>query len=85
MLEFTERVNALVTFFHVLHWLITISLIAVVILQPGRSAGLGIMGGGAETLLGRKRKGLDAFLGKLTVCLAVGFMVTSISLAVLGR
>ncbi len=69
----------------VLHWLITIGLIVVVILQPGRSAGLGIIGGGAEALLGRKKKGLEAFLGKLTVYLAIGFMITSISLAVVGR
>ncbi len=68
----------------VLHWLITIGLIAVVILQPGRSAGLGIIGGGAEALLGRRKKGLDALLSKLTVYLAIGFMVTSISLAIAG-
>lgn len=70
------------TFLHVLHWVITLGLIAVVILQPGRSAGLGIIGGGAEALLGRRRKGIDALLSKLTVYLAVGFMITSIALAI---
>ncbi len=69
----------------IFHWLITIGLIVVVILQPGRSAGLGIIGGGAEALLGRKKKGVDALLGKLTVYLAIGFVITSISLAVVGR
>ena len=69
----------------VLHWLVTLGLIVVVILQPGRSAGLGIFGGGAEAIKGRKRKGLDAFLAKLTVYLAVAFMMTSVSLAVLRR
>ena len=70
------------TFLHVLHWVITLGLIAVVILQPGRSAGLGIIGGGAEALLGRRRKGIDALLSKLTVYLAVGFVITSIALAI---
>jgi len=60
-------------------------LIVVVILQPGRSAGLGIVGGGAEALLGRRRKGIDAFLSKLTVYLAVAFMVSSIALAIAAR
>lgn len=70
----------------VLHWLVTISLVVVVILQPGRSAGLGILGGGGgEALMGRKKKGLDALLARLTVYLAVAFMVTSVSLAVLRR
>jgi preprotein translocase subunit SecG len=78
-------VNVLLIVLRVLHWLVTLGLIVVVILQPGRSAGLGIIGGGAEALLGRKRKGLDAFLGKVTVYLAVAFMVTSISLSILRR
>lgn len=69
----------------IIHWLITIGLIVVVILQPGRSAGLGVIGGGAEALLGRKKKGLDVLLSKLTVCLAIGFMVTSIALTVVRR
>ncbi len=72
-------------FLRVLHWLVTIGLIVVVILQPGRSAGLGIIGGGAEALLGRRRKGLDALLSKLTVYLAVGFMLTAIALAIAAR
>lgn len=75
----------MLTVLRVLHWLVTLGLITVVILQPGRSAGLGIVGGGAEALLGRKKKSLDALLSKLTVYLAVLFMVTSVSLAVLRR
>jgi preprotein translocase subunit SecG len=69
----------------VLHWLITIGLIAVVMLQPGRSAGLGMIGGGAEALLGKRKKGLDALLGKLTAYLAIGFMINSIVLTILRR
>lgn len=69
----------------IFHWIVTIGLIVVVILQPGRSAGLGIIGGGAESLMGRKKKGLDALFSKLTVYLAIAFMATSIALAVVGR
>lgn len=69
----------------ILHWIVTLGLIVVVILQPGRSAGLGIISGGAETIFGRKKKGLDALLGKLTVYLAIAFMVTSVTLTVLRR
>lgn len=69
----------------ILHWLVTIGLVVTVILQPGRSAGLGMISGGAEALMGRKKKGLDEFLSKLTVALAIAFVVTSIGLTVLRR
>lgn len=75
----------MVTAVRVLHWIITIGLIVVVILQPGRSAGLGVIGGGAEAIMGKKKKGLDALLSKATVFLAVSFLVSSIALAVLGH
>ncbi len=68
-----------------LHWLVALGLIVVVILQPGRSAGLGIIGGGAEALMGRRKKGLDALLSKVTVALAIAFLVTSIGLTILRR
>ncbi|HHY12957.1 MAG TPA: preprotein translocase subunit SecG [Firmicutes bacterium] len=73
------------TVVRVFHWIITIGLISVVILQPGRSAGLGIMGGGMEGMSGRKKKGLEALFAKLTVYLAVGFMVSSLALTFLRR
>lgn len=73
------------TVVRVFHWIITIGLIAVVILQPGRSAGFGLTGGGFEGLSGRKKKGLEDMLAKLTVFLAVGFMITSLALTFLRR
>jgi preprotein translocase subunit SecG len=73
------------TALRVFHWIVTLGLIAVVVLQPGRSAGLGIMGGGMEGLTGRKKKGLEALFAKLTVYLAVAFMVSSIALAFVRR
>ncbi|TKI58682.1 preprotein translocase subunit SecG [Brevibacillus antibioticus] len=60
----------------------SIGLIIVVLLQSGKSAGLsGAIGGGAEQLMGKqKARGIDAFLGKLTVVFAVSFMIFAILL-----
>ncbi|MGE5484335.1 MAG: preprotein translocase subunit SecG [Ignavibacteriales bacterium] len=66
----------------VVHVIVCIGLIATVLLQSGRSAGLGVIGGGAEALSGKKRKGIDALLGKLAVALAAAFVCTSIVLNV---
>ncbi|WP_018085499.1 preprotein translocase subunit SecG [Desulfurispora thermophila] len=62
-----------------LHVLIAMGLIAVVLLQSGRSAGLGAIAGGAEAIFGKK-KGLDELLAKLTVLTGVLFAVTSLLL-----
>ncbi|UFJ39945.1 preprotein translocase subunit SecG [Brevibacillus humidisoli] len=62
--------------------IVSIGLIAVVLLQSGKSAGLaGSIGGGAEQLLGKqKARGIDAVLSKLTIAFAVAFMVLTILL-----
>lgn len=66
------------------HGIFLVALIAVVLLQSGKSAGLGTIGGGAESLLrGRRKKGLDELFLKLTVVFAVGFMSTALVLAAL--
>lgn len=66
---------------NILFVLSSIGLIAVVLLQSGRSAGLsGAVAGGAQTLFGKK-KGIDDFLAKITVVFAVVFMVLAIVLA----
>ena len=75
----------MVTVLRAFQWLISIGLIAVVLLQPNRSAGMGIMGGSSESFMGRRRKGWEDMLSRLTVYLAIAFMITSISLAVLRR
>ncbi|WP_088104148.1 preprotein translocase subunit SecG [Halalkalibacter urbisdiaboli] len=63
--------------------IVSIALIAVVLLQSGRSAGLsGAISGGAEQLMGKqKARGIDAVLSKATVTLAVLFFVLTIVLA----
>ncbi|GAF65598.1 preprotein translocase subunit SecG [Alkalihalobacillus trypoxylicola] len=63
--------------------LVSIALIAVVLLQSGKSAGLaGSISGGAEQLLGKqKARGIDAVLNKATIVLAVLFFVLTIAVA----
>lgn len=58
----------------------SVGLIAVVLLQKGKSAGLsGAITGGAEHLFGKqKARGLDLFLQRLTVALAVGFFILAL-------
>lgn len=56
---------------------LSVGLIIVVLLQKGKSAGLsGAITGGAEHLFGRaKARGLDLFLSRVTLVLAILFIV----------
>ncbi|CAM4292345.1 preprotein translocase subunit SecG [Paenibacillus alkaliterrae] len=67
-------------FLKILLVLFSVGLIAVVLLQKGKSAGLsGAITGGAEHLFGKqKARGLDLFLQRLTVVLAVGFFILAL-------
>ena len=60
--------------------LCSLALIAIVMLQSGKSAGLsGSIAGGAETFLAKnKAKSLDAKLAKMTKWVAIGFMVLAL-------
>lgn len=69
----------------IVHGLLALAVIAGVLLQPGKSAGLGSIAGGAETFFGKK-KGMEEKLAKLTSALAVLFMISSVVLAfIVGR
>jgi preprotein translocase subunit SecG len=72
----------MVTLTKVLLVIASLGLIAVVLLQSGKSAGLsGAIGGGAEQLLGKqKARGIDAVLSKLTVVFAVLFILSAVLL-----
>ncbi|WP_256758347.1 preprotein translocase subunit SecG [Cohnella sp. WQ 127256] len=61
----------------------SLGLIAVVLLQRGKSAGLsGAISGGAEQLFGKqKARGIDLFLQRLTIGLAIGFFILSLVVA----
>ena len=68
----------------VIYVVVCLSLIATVLLQSGKSAGLsGSIAGGAQTLFGKK-KGMDELLGRISTGLAVGFMVLAIVLTILA-
>ena len=67
----------------IVHIVLAVLLVVVVLFQSGKSAGLsGSIGGGAETFFGKnKARTLDGMLSKLTVVLAVLFILTSIVLS----
>ena len=68
----------------VIYVLICIGLIATVLLQSGRSAGLsGAITGGAQSLFGKK-KGMDDLLGKVSTGLAIAFMILALVLTILA-
>lgn len=67
----------------VIHVVLCLGLIASILLQSGKSAGLsGAIAGGAETFFGKK-KGMDELLGKVTVVVGIAFATTSIILVVM--
>lgn len=66
----------------VLHTLFALGLIASVLLQSGKSAGLsGTITGGAEQIFGKK-KGMDEMLSRVSTVFAILFIVSSIVLVV---
>jgi preprotein translocase subunit SecG len=68
----------------IIYVIVCLSLIASVLLQSGRSAGLsGAITGGAQSLFGKK-KGMDDLLGKISTGLAIGFMILAIVLTILA-
>ncbi|EJA0865216.1 preprotein translocase subunit SecG [Listeria monocytogenes] len=63
--------------------IVSVLLITVIILQPGKSAGLsGAIFGGAEQLFGKqKARGLELILHRTTIVLSVVFFAILIALA----
>ncbi|HZK86335.1 MAG TPA: preprotein translocase subunit SecG [Syntrophomonas sp.] len=67
----------------ILQTLCAIGLIATVLLQSGKSAGLsGSIAGGSEVIFGKK-KGVDDLFAKITAYLAALFLILTLALAVL--
>ncbi|ETT56787.1 preprotein translocase subunit SecG [Paenibacillus sp. FSL R7-0204] len=71
-------------FLKVVLLIFAVGLIAVVLLQKGKSAGLsGAISGGAEHLFGKtKARGMELVLQRVTVGLAAGFFIMSIVVAI---
>ena len=70
----------------IIYFIVSLGLIAIVMLQSGKSAGLsGAIGGAAETFLSKNQaKSADARLAKLTKWVAIGFMVLTLIICFLG-
>ncbi|NLK52152.1 MAG: preprotein translocase subunit SecG [Syntrophomonadaceae bacterium] len=67
----------------VLQILVSLGLIATVLLQSGKSAGLsGAIAGGAEAIFGKK-KGMDDFFSRISTILAIAFLVLTMILALM--
>lgn len=64
----------------VIQVILGVALIAIVLLQSGKSAGLsGVIAGGADTFLSKnKGKSWDSKLAKLTKWVAIGFMALTL-------
>jgi len=69
----------------VLQVILSLALIAVVMLQSGKSAGLsGAIAGGADTFLSKnKAKSLDAKLAKMTKWVAIAFILLTLALSII--
>ncbi len=66
------------TFLMIIQTLICLGLIASVLLQSGRSAGMsGAIAGGAETFFGKK-KGLDELFNRVSTWLAAAFLLLTL-------
>lgn len=62
--------------------IVSIALILSVVMQSGKSAGLsGAITGGAEQIMGRKARGLDAVLAKVSAWLGTAFFVLALWVA----
>mgnify|MGYP000876354247 CR=1 FL=1 len=67
----------------ILQVICALGLIATVLLQSGKSAGLsGSIAGGSEAIFGKK-KGLDDLLSKITAYLATFFILLTLLLTLL--
>ena len=64
-----------------IHLLLALSLIGVVLLQRSEGGGLGLGGGGDGVMSGRSAA---SALSKVTWILAIGFIITSISLTMIA-
>lgn len=74
----------MLAFFTTIHVLLCIFMIFVILLQPGKDAGMGAaLGGGAATSAFGGR-GAVTFLTKVTAACAVAFFVTSLGLSLVG-
>src|SRR3954465_5202470 len=71
-------------FVSAIHVLLCVFMIFVILLQPGKDAGMGAaLGGGAATSAFGGR-GAVTFLGKVTAVCAIAYFITSLGLSFVG-
>lgn len=70
----------------ILQVLCSLAMVAIVMLQSGKSAGLsGAIAGGADTFLSKnKAKSLDAKLAKMTKWVAILWVLLTLALCIVG-
>ena len=65
----------------IIYIIICIALVILVLMQEGKTAGLGAVSGAAETYWGKNNgRSMEGKLVKITTSLAIGFMVLAIVL-----
>ena len=68
----------------IIYFIVALGLIAIVMLQSGKSAGLSGVFGGSDTFLSKnKAKTTDARLARMTKWIAVVFMVLTLVICLL--
>jgi preprotein translocase subunit SecG len=73
------------TFFVIIHVIVSLIIIALVLLQAGKGADIGSAFGGTGSQAVFGSMSTPTLLGKLTTAVAVVFMLTSFSLAMLAH
>lgn len=62
----------------VIYIIVCVSLVVLVLMQEGKSAGLGTISGAAETYWGKnKGRSMEGLLVKLTTVMAISFILLS--------
>jgi len=83
-MSYMGGVNLAKTIILIFQVLCALGLIATILLQSGKSAGLsGSIAGGSEAIFGKK-KGLDDLLSKITAYLCAIFMTITMVLALIA-
>ena len=79
--EVQNRMGALRITLTIVFIIVSVALAAIVLLQEGKSAGLGAISGAAETYWGKnKGRSMEGKLVKITRYLAIGFILLAIVL-----
>lgn len=71
-------------FVSTIHILLCVFMIFVILLQPGKDAGMGAAFGGGAATSAFGGRGAVTFLGKVTAVCAVAFFLTSLGLSFVG-